>query len=387
MARIQIITTDENGGGNACEALWYAMAKDALKSGHQVEALIGRRSALHSEIRQLANLGMNVRCRWSEPKGSQVGVSAHKVWCRTGARWTFGRHLDAKADVRIVNVGTMVELAREPWASLIEAATMPVAAIVHNNPEIRSYPAAIERRLARLLRNARAVYFVSERLRQNAEEQLVTRIPGAQVVRNPVNLSSNQLEPWPAEDAPLRMAVVGRLDTFVKGQIRLLHALSSERWKSRAWRLSIFGDGPDRAKIEKAIELYGLGERVSFGGFVRDVRASIWKEHHLLVMPSMLEGMPLTLVEAMVCGRPALCSDVGGAAELIRDGENGFLAGSPFARQLENGLERVWQAQGQLREMGIQAHKNAFAFLPAQPGEDLLGLILEALKTNTGAKT
>lgn len=379
MAKIQIITTDENGGANACEALWYAMAESALRGGHKIEVLIGERSILHPEIEKLKLLGARVCSRCSEPKSRGAAAVAHKIWSRTGARWSFGRGLDSRAGLRILNVGTMVELAREPWASLMESAAVPTAVIIHNNPEIRCYDGRTELRLRSILQRARAVYFVSNRLLENAEEQLIARIPRAKVVRNPVNLSSAQIEPWPAREGPLRLAVVARLDAFVKGQIRLLHALSSEHWKGRDWELSIFGEGPDRVKIEQAVEFYCLGTHVRFGGFARDVRADIWKTHHALVMPSMLEGMPLTLVEAMVCGRPALCSDVGGAAELVRDGENGFLAGSPFARQLDDGLERLWQARERLQEMGHQAHRDAAAFLPAAPGEALLELMLEAM--------
>jgi glycosyltransferase involved in cell wall biosynthesis len=387
MAKFQIITTDENGGGSACEALWYEMAEAALRGGHDVEILIGQRSVRHPEIEKLNNFGARVCSRWSEPKAGSAAVVAHKIWSRTCARWSLGLGLDPMAGLRILNVGTMVELAREPWASLMESAAIPTAAIIHNNPEIRCYDGRTERRLRSILQRARAVYFVSNRLLENAEEQLVARIPGARVVRNPVNLSSDHIEPWPAGEGPLRLAVVGRLDAFVKGQIRLLHALSSERWRSRRWELSIFGEGPDRAKIEQAIEFYGLGAHVKFGGFARDVRAEIWRTHHVLVMPSMLEGMPLTLVEAMVCGRPALCSDVGGAAELVRDGENGFLAGSPFARQLDQALERLWQERGRLEEMGLQAHRDATAFLPVAPGEALLGLMLAAMTDDSSTRS
>ena len=379
MLKIQVITTDENGGGNACEALWYAMARAALEGGHEIEASIARRSTKHSDVVELKRAGARLRCRWSEPKKNQVGQILHKIWCRTGAKAAWGRSLAADADLRILNVGTLVEIAREPWASLVETALMPVAVIVHNNPEIRTYGSVLESRLAGILSKAAGVYFVSNRLLENAREQLLIDMTGAKVVRNPVNLCSEEIEPWPSEDGTLRIAVVGRLDAYVKGQVRLLHALSSNRWKSRRWKLGIYGDGPDRAKIEKAVRFYGLTEQVVFGGFVKDVRADIWKDHHALIMPSMLEGMPLTLVEAMVCGRPAVCSDVGGASELIRDGENGFLAGSPFAKQMEEALERMWESRGRLKEMGMQAHLDARAFLPVDPGKALLDLIITTL--------
>ena len=381
MARIQIITSDKNGGANACEALWYEMAAAALEAGHDVSALTAKRSAKNSRIMELKASGVCFRYRWSEPKSGRLLPLCQKLWQRTGARWVMPCRTGEAADFRILNVGTMIEAAREPWATLLTRSRVPYAVLVHNNPEIQNYPELSLRKLRKVLRAARRVYFVSERLRENAEEQLVEKIKGARVVQNPVNLRSLEIETWPQDDGCLRMAVVGRLDAFVKGQIRLIHALSGDQWQARNWKLSIFGSGPDREKIEKAIAFYGLSDRVEFGGFVEDIRASVWRNHHLLVMPSMLEGMPLTLVEAMVCGRPALCSDVGGASELIRDGDSGFLAGSPFTRQLAKGLERVWQQRQNLSCMGRQAHNDALRFLPGDPGGRLLGDILEAART------
>jgi glycosyltransferase involved in cell wall biosynthesis len=380
MAKIQIITSDENGGANACEALWYEMAAAALEAGHEVSALVAGRSAGHGRIVELGSGGVHFRHRWSEPRSGRFIPLWHKIWQRTGARWILPECMTDAADFRILNVGTMIEAAREPWATLLSRSSVPYAVLLHSNSEIRDYPEGMLRKLRTILCGARRVYFVSERLRQNAEEQLLERLEGARVVQNPVNLRSREIETWPQDDGCLRMAVVGRLDAFVKGHVRLLHALADERWRARNWKLSLYGSGPDRKKIAKAIAFYGLTERVGFGGFVEDVRAAVWRDHHLLVMPSMLEGMPLTLVEAMVCGRPALCSDVGGASELIRDGVNGFLASSPFAKQLGEGLERVWARRYELPDMGRQAHDDTLRFLPKDPGARLLGDVIEAVK-------
>lgn len=378
MANLQIITTDENGGGNACEALWYELAREALDAGHAVKAFVARRSLDHQALKELEGRGMELASRWAEPKSGRLIPLAYKIWQRTGAGRSGFRVLSPDADFVLLNVGTMIEAAREPWATILEGLKMPYGIIVHSNSEIRQYPRSAVVRLRGLLERARRVYFVSQRLQDNAEEQLLLRIPGARVIRNPVNLDSTKLEPWPSADGSLRLACVGRLDAFVKGQIRLLHALSADPWRTRDWRLSFYGSGPDEAIIREAAAFYRLEERVRWGGFVKDIRGEVWAKHHLLVMPSMLEGMPLTLVEAMVCGRPALCSDVGGAAELIRDGENGFLAGSPFARQLRAGLERVWERREALSAMGEQAHRDAVGFLPEYPGRELLHDVLSA---------
>jgi glycosyltransferase involved in cell wall biosynthesis len=96
-------------------------------------------------------------------------------------------------------------------------------------------------------------------------------------------------------------------------------------------------------------------------------------------MPSMLEGMLLTLVEAMVCGGPALCSGVGGARELVQDGLYGCLAGSPFAEQLGEALERVWIRRMDLETMGRLGHEGALRFLPTDPGAALLKDIMDVV--------
>jgi glycosyltransferase involved in cell wall biosynthesis len=377
--KIQVITSDDSGGANACEALWYELAAAALGGGHEVSSLITQRSACHGRVVELQNEGLQLCHRWSAPKEGRLLPISYKVWLRMVAPWFWSRRLAGAVDLRVLNVGTMIEAAMEPWATLLERSVCPYAVIVHSNSEIRDYPPVLLKRLRRVLLGAARVYFVSKRLWANAEEQLLERIPGAQVVRNPVNLSSRFIEPWPSQNGCLRMAAVGRLDAFVKGQVRLLHALSTDSWRSRDWKLTIFGSGPDLEKIESAVQFYGLRGKVEFGGFVEDVRASVWKDHHLLVMPSMIEGMPLTLVEAMVCGRPALCSDVGGARELVQDGVTGFLAGSPFAEQMGEGLERVWNRRQDLRQMGQLAHEDAVRFLPVDPGAKLLEDIMEVI--------
>lgn len=371
MAKIQIITTDENGGGNACEALWYDMATAAQAEGHQITAFVSHRSKQHDRLKQLASDGAKVITRLSEPNSGRLGPILHKIWHRTGARWTYRMTLSKDADARILNVGTMGEIVREPWASILESSNMPTAIIVHNNPEIRDYTTEVKKRLSAILGSAHRICFVSNRLRENAEQQLLTRLPNASTVKNPVNMSSVEIEPWPSDDT-LRMALVGRLDAFVKGQIRLLHALSDPVWRSRDWSLSIYGSGPDEDRIRQAITFYQLEDKVKMEGFAQDIRAEIWSRHHALIMPSMLEGMPLTLVEAMLCGRPALCSDVGGASELIENSRNGFLAESPFFNQLAVGLNNLWNSKENLQVIGEAAHRTAFDYLPANPGRSLL---------------
>ena len=74
---------------------------------------------------------------------------------------------------------------------------------------------------------------------------------------------------------------------------------------------------------EKAAAL-GIASRVTFSGYVSDTRL-VYLAAEVLLMPSRYEGLPMTLLEAMAMGLPVVASKLDGIAEVIGDGEEGFL--------------------------------------------------------------
>jgi len=115
---------------------------------------------------------------------------------------------------------------------------------------------------------------------------------------------------------------------------------------------------------------------VQFRGHVTNV-AEVWRDHHLLVMPSRQEGMPLSLIEAMSCGRPAVVTDVGGNAELCVDGETGFVASAAAIGPFSDALERAWARRSEWSALGHAAHLRVRQIVPADPVGDLCSLITE----------
>jgi len=82
---------------------------------------------------------------------------------------------------------------------------------------------------------------------------------------------------------------------------------------------------------------------------------AIWASHHALVLPSRYEGLPLAVVEAMLCGRFCIVTDVGGNTELVKDNVNGFVAMAPKAECLDEAMERAWQRRESWCEIGQAA--------------------------------
>lgn len=375
---IQIITTQEKPGYFASELLWQKFAKYCLEKNWNIKVVKQDVGQLTDIEQQIKEKGCIFQSRFLRPKNNRLYLFLKNIWKYSGESHHLRYSIDGSTKALILNFGAFIEVSLQPWFNLIVMSEVPVFLIVHSNPEIRTFSRIQISRLKEATESAEKVFFVAERSRENARIQLLQTLPNSAIIKNPVNILNKSIEAWPKNTDNLKLAMVGRLDAYVKGHIRLLGALASERWKSRNWTLTIFGEGPDEEQIRSAIAFFDLTDKVHLAGFVKDIR-SVWKSNHVLLMPSMMEGMPLTLVEAMLCGRPALVSDVGGMSDLIVDSETGFISGSPFVSQLKLALERVWENRENLSNYGNKAHLSAVSFLSESPEKDLYDCILDCL--------
>ncbi len=89
-------------------------------------------------------------------------------------------------------------------------------------------------------------------------------------------------------------------------------------------RFVIAGDGPSRPMLEERIRDARLGGRVVLLGERRDV-ARLLSRASLFVLPSRFEGLPTAIIEAMAAGRAVVATSVGGNAEVVADGDTGWL--------------------------------------------------------------
>jgi glycosyltransferase involved in cell wall biosynthesis len=85
--------------------------------------------------------------------------------------------------------------------------------------------------------------------------------------------------------------------------------------------------------------------------------ASLLAEADILVRPSLLEGMPLAVLEGMAAGLPVVASRVGGTPELVRDGETGFLVEPGDPEQLADRICRLIGDAGLRAAMGRRARE------------------------------
>ena len=116
---------------------------------------------------------------------------------------------------------------------------------------------------------------------------------------------------------------VGRM-TAVKNTDRVVRALQTLVDLGVDARLLLVGDGPDRDHLERYAHELGVMKRCLFLGYQEDV-ARFYDAIDVLVLPSVNEGTPVSVIEALAAERPAVATRVGGTPDIIRDGIDGFL--------------------------------------------------------------
>lgn len=147
------------------------------------------------------------------------------------------------------------------------------------------------------------------------------------VIPNGVDLALFDLPPRPAPrpDDTVRVGFIGRLDP-VKRVADLLDALGH---LPPRYRLDLFGDGPERSRLQRLARRLELETRVTFHGKVARPHEAL-SELDLLVLPSEAEGFGLVLAEAMAAGVPVVATAALGIVDVVTDGVTGLL--TPVAR-------------------------------------------------------
>jgi glycosyltransferase involved in cell wall biosynthesis len=117
---------------------------------------------------------------------------------------------------------------------------------------------------------------------------------------------------------------VARLD-YLKDHGTAVRAMGQVVRQAPRARLLLVGEGPEEAAIRGQVEREGLQDQVRLLGLRRDV-ARLLHAADVFLLTSVSEGVPLTLIEAMAAGLPVVSTDVGGTAEVVVEGETGYLA-------------------------------------------------------------
>lgn len=353
------------------EELWFRAALLAIQRGHSVTTVTQLWKETPSKIVELASTGATTKFyRSNQPNLTVRAIQKAVAWTAPSVKFPL-----FEADLVVISAGTTWDLLyQRAIVTEVLKANKPYVLISQHGFENGSIISSADRPyLLDVIRKAEAFFFVAARNLEAAERQLVYLIGNARLVSNPLNTQQRTSTAFPKTNI-LRLACVARLECAFKGQDLLLQALSQGQWPTRSYTLKLFGGGPDRDYLSQLIEFYKLTDKVTIEGHVNDLD-SIWRQNQVQVICSLSEGTPLSLVEAMIAGRPVLATDVGDNAKYVRTGHTGVLISAATVACISAGLEQVWENKDKLEEMGINAQSHSESIADLHPDATLLNFI------------
>jgi len=135
------------------------------------------------------------------------------------------------------------------------------------------------------------------------------------------------------------VGIISRLSD-VKGHEYLFEAIAMVAKKYPGIQLLVVGDGPLKEKFIKKVKALGISDKVFFRASTYNV-AKYLSIIDIFAMPTLQEGLGLSIIEAMAMGKPVIASDVAGVRTLIKDGETGLLVLARDPNAIKNAIERL----------------------------------------------
>jgi|AntRauTorckE6833_2_1112554.scaffolds.fasta_scaffold11572_2 glycosyltransferase involved in cell wall biosynthesis len=374
MKRVTIISTNEFDAFAGSEMLWAEMAARMAAQGTALEILRPAWTQMPERISRLNTLdGIRV-----STLPTSISIH-HRIANRLGIRRAADhfarlrrRFLEqARPNLVLISQGGLTDGCA--WMEACAEQGIPFVAIVHLVADAL-WPSPNEIELASVIYpQAKAVFFISVHNRALATRQLGIDFSSAPLVRNPFNVDYHTDFSWPELTGEWKLACVGRLGAEHKGQDLLIEVLANPKWRERPLTVTLFGQGHHRSLLERLITQFGTAN-VKFGGYTDGIM-EVWHTHHALVMPSRYEGLPIALVEAMLCHRMAIVTDVGGNVELLEEGITGFIAAAPTISELDAAMERAWQRRLEWKEAGLRAGESVRKAIPKDPVLDFINVL------------
>ncbi|KHE92950.1 MAG: glycosyltransferase family 4 protein [Candidatus Scalindua rubra] len=163
-----------------------------------------------------------------------------------------------------------------------------------------------------------------------------------------------RMESGLGEDVPV-IGVIGRL-VWQKGFEYFIEAIPEVLKKFKEARFLLVGVGELKDVLEAKCKRLKLGDKIIFTGFrndIKDILASI----DVFVMPSLLEGLPMILLETMAMAKPIVATDIDGIKEVLYNGEMGLLVPPKDPKALSGAIVDMLVHRDKAYQMGMAARK------------------------------
>jgi glycosyltransferase involved in cell wall biosynthesis len=298
-------------GAGGAERVASLLANEWSANGHEVTLVTFDAPSTEPFFALHPGIALRGLSAPAEPRGLLGKLSTNAA--RVSRLRSVLLEIDPDAVVAFMTEANVVAL----WAG--RGLGIPVVVSERNQPD-RPGLGTVHRLVRRLAYpKARAIVVQTDSIASWARARFSVPV---HIIPNPVRLNADEAR---REQGDVQWLVsLGRL-THQKGFDVLIKSFAAITAKHPNWRLAIYGEGPDRAQLERLRAMSGCENRIFLPGLVKDSAQALGRAS-LFVLPSRFEGYPNALLEALACGLPVIATTCpGGTVEILANGAHGML--------------------------------------------------------------
>lgn len=238
--------------------------------------------------------------------------------------------------------------------------SIPIVATAHNWTGKSEVPSIYNKMDRLALRSFCRVAAVSDGVTQKL---LTAGVRSSRIIRIPNGVDLDLFDTSTSFDTELRSgsdAVVGVVGRLVKdkGCDYFLRAVADTLPRFPRTKFVFIGDGPERKSLELLTRDLNIQENVAFLGYRSDM-PRIYSSMDFCVLPSLLEGMPMTVLEAMAAGKPVIATSVGEIPKMLDANVDGLLVSPASIEELRTAMIRLLGDTSLRQQMSENARKKA----------------------------
>lgn len=333
--KILLISTNEVSPWGGSEEYWYEAAKYFQNQNHQVAIFKkdwGEKN--HPKVLELIQLGC------TNITGHSFDKSLFKNF------FSFKRY-----DLAIMIKGNQLEGLR--WMRKFVEYEIPYVTVFQLVTDLQAFSDDLWSELKSYHEKAIMNYFVSNHNMELFQKLFLYQLDNLKITQNPVDETAQSYVPYPKSIIPT-IGIVSRLDRFHKGFDRMF-VVFHQIQKTINFQINIYGEGLNSRYIRSMSEYYEL-KNIEFKGHVDDKRV-IWAENHALFMLSRMEGLPLSMLEALSSGRCVIGNKESSIDDILQlEPDCGYKIISSDLEKIEYELGEILNDFENWEKKGIKGH-------------------------------